>query len=102
MNDLVHLKKKQTAQKLFGKTSNELQRESFEAIIFNELVEIHIKKFSRKAKMATEVETLREVDHAMSICRILFALLVTYLANIGLFLTHSRSFCKMLTSTSAC
>lgn len=102
VNDLVHLKKKQTAQKLLREPPNELQGEPLKAIIFNKLVKVHVKKFSREAKMATEVETLREVDHTMSVRRILLALLVTLVGNCEMLLTHSRSFCKMLTSTSAC
>lgn len=102
VDDLVHLKKKQTAQNLFREPPNEFQGEALEAIKFNELVKVHIKKFSREAKMATEVETLREVDHAMSVCRVLLALSVTLFRRYRIFLTHSRSFCKMLTSTSAC
>lgn len=43
VDDLVHLEKKQTAQKLFGESSNEFQGESLEAIIFDELVKVHIK-----------------------------------------------------------
>lgn len=100
--NLVHLEKKQTTQKLFGEPPNELQGEPLEAIIFNKLVKVHIKKFSREAKMATEVETLREVNHAMPVRGVLLALLVKLFGRCEIILTHSRSFCKILTSTSAC
>ena len=45
--------------------SNELQREPSERVRLDELIKIHIKKLWGYAQVNTEVETVREIDHAV-------------------------------------
>ena len=71
MNNFVLLEQQETTKELLGETADDLRRETTERIGLDELVKIHIKKLSRDAKVATEVEALDEVDHAMFVVGIL-------------------------------
>jgi hypothetical protein len=56
---------------LLCKSSDDLERETTEGVRFDELVEIHVQKFGRDAKMTTEIEALREADHTVLVFGIL-------------------------------
>jgi hypothetical protein len=67
----VLLQEDQAAQKLFGESSNDLQRKASEGVGFNELVKVHIQKFRGYAKVSSEVEALCEIDHAVLVVGVL-------------------------------
>lgn len=71
MNDFVTFQQDQTAQKLLGKASYQLQGETPEVMTFDKFVKVHPEKLSRDAEMAAEVEALHKVDHTVLIRRIL-------------------------------
>ena len=86
---------------LLREAANKLQREAFEIVRLDEFVKIHTKKFSGDAEVTTKVEALCKVDHAVFVLRIL--LQISFAISFrAILLTHSRSFCKILTSTKAC
>ena len=72
MNNLLRMQQDQCAKHLFRETTYELQVKASEVMRLDELVEIHPEKFSRNAKMSSEVETLGKIDHAMTTVRIPF------------------------------
>ena len=61
----------QATQKLLGKSSDDLQRKSAEGVGLDELVEVHIQKFSGYAKVSSEVEALCEIHHAVFVVWVL-------------------------------
>jgi len=67
----VLLQEDQATQKLFGESSNDLQRKASEGVGLDELVEVHIQKFRGYAKVSSEVEALCEIDHAMFVVGVL-------------------------------
>jgi len=76
MNNLVLFQQQKTAQKLLCKPPNDFERETTESIWLDELVKIHIQKFSWDAKVASEVETLDKANHAVFVLRVLSLLAV--------------------------
>ena len=74
---------------------------------FGEFVEIHAKQFCGDTEMAPEIETLREIDHAVVPIGILREKKVSQpfektQRDTRPKLTHSFSFWRRLTSTKAC
>lgn len=72
VNDLLGVQQYETAQDLLCEAANELERKSLEIMGLDELVKIHAQKFSRYAQMTAEIETLSEIDHAVTAMRIPF------------------------------
>ena len=72
MDNLLRMQQDQCAKHLFRETTYELQVKASEIMGLDKLVEVHPQKFSRNAKMSSEVETLSKVDHAMTTVRIPF------------------------------
>ena len=64
-------------------SANNLEGEAAERIGLDKLIKIHIKKFSGDAKMATKIEALGKVDHAMFVFRILTVLVVNLKTKVG-------------------
>lgn len=71
VNNPVLLQEAQRAQHLLSESPDELQREATERIRLDEFVEVHIQQLSRDTQMAAEVETVREVDHAVFVLGVL-------------------------------
>ncbi len=61
----------QRVEHLFCEASDHFEGEASEGVGFDEFVEVHVEEFGGNAKMTSEVEALREVDHAVLIERIL-------------------------------
>lgn len=106
MNNPVALEQAQAAQHLLGKCADKPQREAPKVVALNELVKIHAQELGRYAQVAPKIERLGKVDQAVLVMRILHSTqLVIGSAHQNIFerlLTHSRSFCRILTSTKAC
>lgn len=102
MDDFLGFEQEQTIEHLLCEASDDFQREAFEGVGFDELVEIHIQKLGGDAKMTAEVETLYKVDHAVLVLGVLHLVSLKLCVERMFQLTHSRSFCRMLTSTKAC
>ena len=103
VNDALALKQTQRAEHLLRETSDERKGEAFEFVRLDELVQVHAQQFGRDAEMAAEIEALREVDHAVLVLGVLQTpISVRIMRSDRAPLTHSRSFCKILTSTKAC
>lgn len=100
VNDFVVVKEDETVQELLGKSSDQFQGEASEIMSFDEFVKIHSQEVGRNAKMPAEVEALVEIDDAMLFVWVLHVLAVFIFCSVRL--THSLSFCRMLTSTRAC
>jgi len=71
MDDPVLFKQQQTAQKLLGEAPHYVDREASEGVGLDELVQIHVQELGGDAKMATEIEALCKVDHAVFVLRVL-------------------------------
>ena len=88
-------------QQLFGESSDEFEGKPPEVVSFDEFVKVHAKQISGNAKVTTEIKALVEVHYA-----VLFVRILGYdqhcTARLVVRLTHSFSFCRMLTSTRAC
>ncbi len=65
------LQQVERAEELLGEATDELQGETAELVGLDELVKIHIQELGRDAEVATEIETVGEVDHAVLVLRIL-------------------------------
>lgn|SRR5690242_940711 len=65
------LQQNQRAQHLLAETADKTRGKALELVCLDELVQIHAKKLGRYAKMPTEVEALRKVDHTMLVVGIL-------------------------------
>ena len=69
---------------------------------FDEFVKVHAEEIGGYAKVTTEIEALIKVDDAVLFVRILMAYVSSVPDQLISRLTHSLSFCRMLTSTRAC
>lgn len=71
MNDPLSLQQNQRGQHLFAKATDESGGEALELVSLDELVQVHTKELSGDTQMATEVEALCEVDHAVLVIGVL-------------------------------
>lgn len=71
VDDLVLLQQVQRGKHLLGEPTNEFEREAAEGIRLDKLVQVHVQEFRRDAEMPSEVEALREIDHAVLVFRVL-------------------------------
>jgi hypothetical protein len=65
MYDALAFQQTKGAKHLFREAPDKRKREALEFIGFYKFVQVHAEEFSGDAQMATEVKTLREVDHAV-------------------------------------
>jgi hypothetical protein len=71
VNDPLSLQQNQRGEHLFAKATDESGRKALELVSLDELVQVHTKELSRDTQMATEVEALCEVDHAVLVIGVL-------------------------------
>lgn len=76
VNYLLLLQYNQGTEDLLREAPDDAQRESSKGVGLDEFIKIHVQKFRRYAKMATEVKALSEVHHAVPVVRILYKMLV--------------------------
>lgn len=71
VDDLVTVKKYEAGQELLRKAPNQLQRETLKVVRFDEFVQIHAQQVGGDTQVTSKVEALVEIDHAVSVVRIL-------------------------------
>ena len=71
MDDVFALQKTQTTQHLLSEPANQTQREAFEFVSLDKLVQIHAEKLSGDAEMTSEIKALCEREHIVLSIRIL-------------------------------
>jgi hypothetical protein len=77
VNYLLLLQYNQGTEDLLGEAPDDAQGESSKGMGLDEFIKIHVQKFRRYTKMATEVKALGKVYHAMPVVRILNKRLVS-------------------------
>lgn len=72
VNDLLLLQEVKRTEHLLREAPDQLETMATELVRLDELVKVHIEELGGDAKMSTEIETVREINHAMPVFRILF------------------------------
>lgn len=71
VNHPLALKKNQRTEHLLAEATDEMRRKALKLVSLDKFVQVHTKELGRYAKVATEIEALREVDHAVLVVGIL-------------------------------
>src|SRR5688500_2728863 len=75
MDDLLLLQQVEGAEHVLGEPADQLEGEAPEGIGLDELIKVHVQELGGDAKMSAEIEAVGEINHAVLVFRVLYALL---------------------------